>query len=123
MVTCKQGSKTIESAVVAGEDIRGQFGGGDEATITIPLWKYLTRWEKKQVRFAIKMYQRGELAELRARYGETDLNRIINQIHKNALDIPREKRTTRKGMIYGTFGNERTSMPGYAGIESNERRT
>ena len=124
IVTCKQGTKTIESAVVAGEDVRGLFGGGDEATITLPLWQFLAHKEKKAIRFAVKLYQKGDLAELKARYNDMNLNRIINKIVDDALHTQHESRTTRKGLRYGTWNNERVSeKPGFAGTMETERRT
>lgn len=122
-VTCKAGSKEIKSAIVADEEIEGLFGGGDHTTIRIPLWQFLSHKEKKAIRFTVKLYQNGDLAELQARWNDIDLNRIINKIVDDALHTQHESRTTRKGLRYGTFGNERSKKPGFAGTMETERQT
>ena len=97
------------------EGLKGVFGGGDHAEVRIPLWQFLDHKEKKTIRFAVKLYQRGDLAELKARWNDVNLNRIINKIIDNALHTQHESRTTRKGLRYSTFGNERSNKPGFAG--------
>lgn len=118
-VTCKAGSKEIESAIIAGEDVKGLFGGGDHSEIRIPLWQFLDHKEKKAIRFAVKLYQKGDLAELKARYNDMNLNRIINKIVDDALHTQHESRTTRKGLRYGTWNNERSEKVGFATTRSN----
>lgn len=101
----------------------GLFGGGDSAQITIPLWDYLTPYEKRKIRRAVHLHNKGDYAQLAVENdGVTNLNKIIKAIEKKALEIPREKRTTRHGVSYRTQNDNQSNQPRYAGAMENRKK-
>lgn len=141
MVTCTQGDKEMKIILGASDftpedlaeipnnptmeaNVSMVCGGITKATITIPLWQYLTGWEKRRIKRAIYQHNSGDLATLAAENdGVTNLNKIIRNVHEKALEIPREKRTTRNGLRYGTWNDNQGNQPRHAGISETERQT
>ena len=105
------------------EGLKGVFGGGDHTDVKLPLWDYLTPYEKRRISRAKYLYRKGDLAQLAVENdGVTNLNKIIENVYNTSLKIPREKRTTRKGTRYGTWNDNQGNQSGNALTTESRKR-